>query len=599
MQIATWILLPLLLLQYLFFLSPVLPLGASIPLSIIFVVFGLLSVYYGYKVTIIDPIDERLQCHLDRQANGGNNGPRQHSPNLAHQNGLKICGSMSCLSASKEGDASPPSLSFQPAENEESITKFCWVCQTRVHEKSMHCKFCDKCVDHFDHHCQWLNTCVGKRNYMYFFRTVCCLAGFLSVQSVSSVAIVIAYFVQLNEWETKGTKGGTYDRMSSVYGGNNETGLIVVIIVFMVAVTLFLGLVGQLLVFHIGLQREGISTYEYIVRDNQKKREKSNEKRDKKARRNQAIEEEKRKGNLAICLMLGEYCTLCDPLKEEDEEVGQFLEMKRMGGSYDKAMENGNGAAVEPATFADPTQDLKPESENEEISERDVLKELPGVVISMSDDNGDGFVECATPTKDTSDDGETEKSALEQAISSSSTSKRENENSQPQHKIEFLSVSKDLNSPRKSFHSIAGEVSQEEKHEIGNESVTKVEDGKTFSDDTLKTTESRVSIQALDVTASPEEIQNKTQSPAKVDVERHTANGPQEGAADVGAASQIDQVAPPPPALSPNKMEIRTTPNAAATNGDFMPSPVRELSILSEMEQHSPDKAAGTPPALR
>jgi hypothetical protein len=32
-------------------------------------------------------------------------------------------------------------------------TKQCWICDIQVGEKSMHCKFCNKCVDRFDHHC--------------------------------------------------------------------------------------------------------------------------------------------------------------------------------------------------------------------------------------------------------------------------------------------------------------------------------------------------------------------------------------------------------------------------------------------------------------
>jgi hypothetical protein len=40
-----------------------------------------------------------------------------------------------------------------PRIDPEEPTKQCWICDIQVGEQSMHCKFCNKCVDHFDHHC--------------------------------------------------------------------------------------------------------------------------------------------------------------------------------------------------------------------------------------------------------------------------------------------------------------------------------------------------------------------------------------------------------------------------------------------------------------
>lgn len=40
----------------------------------------------------------------------------------------------------------------QPLPRDEDM-KQCWICDTQVADHSMHCKFCNKCVYHFDHHC--------------------------------------------------------------------------------------------------------------------------------------------------------------------------------------------------------------------------------------------------------------------------------------------------------------------------------------------------------------------------------------------------------------------------------------------------------------
>jgi palmitoyltransferase ZDHHC1/11 len=103
-QISTWVFLPMLVLQFLFFAAPLLPMAASISCSIIFCGLAACSSYFGYLSMKVDPRDPRL-------------------------------------------------VSNNPIDSFDGPTKQCWICDAQVGEKSMHCKFCNKCVDHFDHHC--------------------------------------------------------------------------------------------------------------------------------------------------------------------------------------------------------------------------------------------------------------------------------------------------------------------------------------------------------------------------------------------------------------------------------------------------------------
>ena len=125
-QVSTWIFLPFLVLGFLFCVSPILPLVASIACTIIFCAFAIASVYYAYMAMKIDPSDPRL-LNANRTSNTDDN-------NNQNENGTGCSGSLCHV-------------------NPEEPTKQCWICDIQVGEKSMHCKFCNKCVDHFDHHC--------------------------------------------------------------------------------------------------------------------------------------------------------------------------------------------------------------------------------------------------------------------------------------------------------------------------------------------------------------------------------------------------------------------------------------------------------------
>ena len=122
-QLSTWVTLPTLLIQFGLFVTPILPLAASVPVSVVVLGLGAASAYYAVVTMQIDPSDPRLllqnSAATEEQPSGANH-------NHHHQN--------------QEVD---------PSE----ATKHCWICDTSVAETSMHCKFCNKCVDHFDHHC--------------------------------------------------------------------------------------------------------------------------------------------------------------------------------------------------------------------------------------------------------------------------------------------------------------------------------------------------------------------------------------------------------------------------------------------------------------
>jgi len=275
-QLSTWVFLPTLVLEFLFFASPLLPLAASIACSLIFFFSAAASTYFALKAMKTDPADPR------------------------------IC------SRSETGDGHDGACAWDPNEP----TKQCWICDVQVGEKSMHCKFCNKCVGHFDHHCMWLNTCVGKANYTYFFRTMVSITTMLIVHSGVQLALVLDIYLGNGMSKTKSEDWFRADATIAV---------VVVMCVFLLLDFIALSLILQLLLFHTRLRKEGLTTYQFIVRDNRRKREQTvmeNEIREQRlVAMAKATEEGRTCDKLQLCV--GGYSrkyigiTCCDPLESE------------------------------------------------------------------------------------------------------------------------------------------------------------------------------------------------------------------------------------------------------------------------------------------
>lgn len=296
-------------------------------------------VYYGGKAQAIDPMDPYLQVHLKENKPVPTNTLYQY---FNHP--------LEASEQSSEGDT----------------MKQCWLCDTQVRQKSMHCKFCNKCVDEFDHHCMckfskiqcdgyfaiWsrdaseknlvktrvyysclqagiphsffyprhftgLNTCIGKRNYSYFYRTMLALFSMLSLHFILSLALIISSYNDNAATELRIQNWGS----DSLQDPTRAIHAILIFFLLFDVVSLFL--VGQLIWFHVGLQKEGLSTYEYIVRDHERKREQARLDAELSTLRVRRINKAKHEGNqvLATRLAIGGYCrktlgcAACDPME--------------------------------------------------------------------------------------------------------------------------------------------------------------------------------------------------------------------------------------------------------------------------------------------
>jgi hypothetical protein len=309
MQITTWIIFPVLLAHFLIFLTPTLPAAISIPLTIVYLIAAILAGYYGYVTTKTDSMDHKLHQHL------------YGSPH--------------------------PDADTDPASPPESETKYCWVCQTNVYPQSMHCKYCDKCVSNFDHHCMWLNTCVGSANYKSFFQTVVWTFLFILLHVISIIVHLSLYFIE-------------YDKVKSLAGSwFGGAGANIILVGFNIGFLVFTAfcafMVLQLFVFHLGLKRENITTYQYILRDTAKKRERMRLSNMVMQRR---VEELEKAGNSmeALCLKAGalQCCMPCDPVRRLVlQELDQAAENEENGNddrSYsvaDDNQEDGSNGGIE------------------------------------------------------------------------------------------------------------------------------------------------------------------------------------------------------------------------------------------------------------
>lgn len=319
MQISTWIILPLLILHFALFLTPTLPIWLSIPFSILFFTLAGASAYYTYVTTKTDSMDERLYEHLRGKPHPNTLKKKEKkAKQLADATAKKIAstepsGGATSVESSGVDDA-------KDEEEQEEELKYCWVCQTEVHVHSMHCKYCDKCVSHFDHHCMWLNTCIGAANYRTFFRSVWCLTLLNAVHLVALIFYYVGYFT--DSWEIR-------DRSEYMKAGSPEIimGVNVGVGAFVFAVV---AMVVQLLFFHQALIREGLTTYQFIMKDSQLKRDKLVQKTRLKERRSLELSKIRLEGGspfMRTFMKVGgmKVCRPCDPVRkmlDKEEKAG-------------------------------------------------------------------------------------------------------------------------------------------------------------------------------------------------------------------------------------------------------------------------------------
>ena len=234
-QVATWLLFPLILVQYYAFLLPLLwtSEGVLVLLTVLYTCFAAATVVAVYFTVGTDPIDE------------------SYSNEVQHRIG----------------------------QSEGSSSIHCYLCERDVHSTSKHCRECDKCVMRFDHHCKWLNTCIGAKNYFYFL----CILVAVTLLTLEGLGISIALLVEAFAYNDRlmrriDTHHHQQQQQLVLLGSplsmDAIKGLLIAsILVLLVLVTMLL----QLGSFHVVLIYRGLTTYDFIVLEQKRLREQEQE----------------------------------------------------------------------------------------------------------------------------------------------------------------------------------------------------------------------------------------------------------------------------------------------------------------------------------
>ena len=123
--------------------------------------------------------------------------------------------------------------------------------------------------------------------------------------------------------------GGSSKVRANEWSDRDASAVVVGIFIgFVIFDAIALSLILQLLYFHMQLRREGLTTYKFIVRETQRKREKLNQEQARTNQRTVAMGKAHDEGKacLMIRLRYGEMCPCCDPLppleeKTDDEDL--------------------------------------------------------------------------------------------------------------------------------------------------------------------------------------------------------------------------------------------------------------------------------------
>ncbi|OMJ83940.1 hypothetical protein SteCoe_15036 [Stentor coeruleus] len=128
----------------------------------------------------------------------------------------------------------------------------CTICNTSVGDNSKHCGTCNKCVEGFDHHCIWLNNCIGKINYKLFIKLIISLLIHEFIIIAASIRLILMHFSSENIENVSGINTLAVEFFLLIQG-------------FVISFFLL-----NLLLLHIWLYKNEMTTYELIKRRNKK-----------------------------------------------------------------------------------------------------------------------------------------------------------------------------------------------------------------------------------------------------------------------------------------------------------------------------------------
>lgn len=143
-------------------------------------------------------------------------------------------------------------------KEEDENLPYCAQCDSTVFSRSKHCRACNKCVREFDHHCMWVNNCVGAQNYRAF--ATCIVSVAVMTANILGVSgyLLLEFFIDDQEFESRWVKHFLFENVAK------EVALVPFIFLAVVNCPFFV-LDMQLVLLHIFLTWQNVTTYEYIM----------------------------------------------------------------------------------------------------------------------------------------------------------------------------------------------------------------------------------------------------------------------------------------------------------------------------------------------
>jgi len=166
---------------------------------------------------------------------------------------------VSCVKATGKDPADPyVRLQDVQLKHEDPSLPFCLMCNTHVFTSSKHCRSCNKCITSFDHHCHWLNNCIGQRNYRAFATCIAAVAVMTGIVLSTSVYLLVEYYTDEEALKVRLEEGSLWPGMPT------RVALSILMAIAVVNLPLF-ALDLQLVILHVFLASQNLTTYEYIM----------------------------------------------------------------------------------------------------------------------------------------------------------------------------------------------------------------------------------------------------------------------------------------------------------------------------------------------